>query len=46
MPEGCKFCTRCVLVEERCKMDEPPLVEILPDHFVRCFVVADGGNNG
>ena len=46
MPEGCKFCTRCDLVEERCKTDEPPLVEILPDHFVRCFVVADGESNG
>jgi peptide/nickel transport system ATP-binding protein len=46
MPEGCKFCTRCDLVEERCKTDEPPLVEISPDHFVRCFVVADGENNG
>jgi oligopeptide/dipeptide ABC transporter ATP-binding protein len=46
MPEGCKFCTRCDLVEERCKTDEPPLVEISPDHFVRCFVVADGESNG
>jgi peptide/nickel transport system ATP-binding protein len=46
MPEGCKFCTRCDLVEERCKTDEPPLVEISPDHFVRCFVVVDGESNG
>ena len=42
LPEGCKFCTRCDLVEERCHTDEPPLVELSPDHFVRCHVVAEG----
>ena len=46
MPQGCKFCTRCDLVEDRCKTDEPALVEISPDHFVRCFVVADRESNG
>ena len=45
MPEGCMFCTRCDLVEARCKTDEPALVEISPDHFVRCFVVADRESN-
>ena len=43
MPSGCKFCTRCDWVEERCNTDEPPLKEIDPNHFVRCHVVAEGG---
>ena len=43
LPVGCKFCTRCDLVEERCHTDEPPLVELLPDHFVRCHVIVEGG---
>ena len=45
LPEGCKFCTRCDLVEDRCHTDEPPLVELSPDHFVRCHVIAEGGSN-
>ena len=45
LPEGCKFCTRCDLVEDRCHTDEPPLVELSPNHFVRCHVIAEGGSN-
>lgn len=45
LPMGCKFCTRCDLVEERCHTDEPPLVELLKNHFVRCHVVAEGVQN-
>jgi oligopeptide/dipeptide ABC transporter ATP-binding protein len=41
MPDGCKFCTRCDLRLEKCDTEEPPLVEIRPNHFIRCFVVAD-----
>lgn len=39
MPEGCKFCTRCDVKLDICDKDEPPLIEIRPDHFVRCHVV-------
>ncbi|MBT7043358.1 MAG: ABC transporter ATP-binding protein [Candidatus Marinimicrobia bacterium] len=42
MPVGCKFCTRCDLVEDRCHTEEPELVEMADGHFVRCHVVADG----
>ena len=42
MPIGCKFCTRCDLVEDRCHTDEPELVEMAEGHFVRCHIVADG----
>lgn len=42
MPVGCKFCTRCDLVEDRCHTEEPSLVEIREGHFVRCHSVEDG----
>jgi oligopeptide/dipeptide ABC transporter ATP-binding protein len=41
-PPGCKFAPRCkVRVEhncQRCVDEEPPLVEIVPGHKVRCWV--------
>ena len=36
MPNGCKFCTRCDFVEEKCKETEPELIEMKDGHFVRC----------
>lgn len=36
MPIGCKFCTRCDFVEEKCKETEPELIEMKDGHFVRC----------
>ncbi len=42
LPRGCKFCTRCELVEDRCHTEEPLLVELSKNHFVRCHVVAEG----
>jgi oligopeptide/dipeptide ABC transporter ATP-binding protein len=39
LPRGCKFCTRCSRAIERCFTEEPPLVEITADHFVRCHLV-------
>ncbi len=38
-PVGCKFCTRCTRKIDKCETVEPPLVEITPNHFVRCHVV-------
>ena len=38
-PEGCKFCSRCPKVMDRCMTDEPPLREISPDHYVRCHLL-------
>ncbi|MDR3210230.1 MAG: ABC transporter ATP-binding protein [Oscillospiraceae bacterium] len=35
-PEQCKFCTRCAHVTPRCLEGIPPLVEVLPDHWVAC----------
>ncbi len=38
-PPGCRFCSRCELVEERCRVEEPPLVEVAPGRQVRCHLV-------
>ncbi len=37
LPEGCKFAPRCKYCTEKCKTEEPKLVEVEPGHFVRCF---------
>jgi oligopeptide/dipeptide ABC transporter ATP-binding protein len=37
-PLGCRFYTRCQDVMEGCKEDEPPLLEIEPNHFVACHL--------
>ena len=34
---GCSFEDRCFLKVPHCKMEEPKLREILPDHWVSCF---------
>jgi len=35
-PSGCKFHTRCPFAKDTCRKEEPPLVEIRKEHFVRC----------
>ncbi|NQV14742.1 ABC transporter ATP-binding protein [bacterium] len=41
LPIGCKYCTRCIVKLDKCDTEEPPLQEVSPNHFVRCFVVQD-----
>ncbi len=41
-PIGCKFCTRCTEKLDICDTQEPDLVEIGPEHFVRCHLVKPG----
>ncbi len=36
-PTGCRFHPRCEFAEERCKEEEPEMVEVLPNHYSRCF---------
>jgi peptide/nickel transport system ATP-binding protein len=35
-PSGCRFQTRCPLVQDRCRVEPPPLEEKAPGHFVAC----------
>ena len=37
LPKGCKFAPRCKYCTERCLEEEPELVEVEPNHTVRCF---------
>jgi len=40
-PSGCKFCSRCPDVFERCKVEEPELIEVRPGRMVRCHLTED-----
>ncbi|MGE0658497.1 MAG: ABC transporter ATP-binding protein [Reyranellaceae bacterium] len=37
---GCAFATRCTLATDRCRAEEPPLVEHELGHFAACWAVA------
>jgi oligopeptide/dipeptide ABC transporter ATP-binding protein len=37
-PPGCRFQTRCKEVMSVCEVDEPPLIEVKPGHFVSCHL--------
>jgi len=39
-PKGCRFWPRCSHAEKKCRVEEPPIVESSPGHFVRCFMEA------
>jgi len=38
LPSGCVFHPRCFRAEERCKVEEPPMVKIDENHLVRCHL--------
>ena len=40
-PSGCRYNTRCPVVEERCKKEIPVLHEIAPGHGVRCHLAEE-----
>lgn len=37
LPKGCRFSTRCEHATEKCINEKPELVEVEPNHLVRCF---------
>jgi oligopeptide/dipeptide ABC transporter ATP-binding protein len=36
-PVGCKYSTRCPLVDEKCRQQEPDLIEVEPGHLSACW---------
>ena len=38
LPGGCRFWPRCTLAFDRCRREEPQLLETRDAHFVRCFL--------
>jgi oligopeptide/dipeptide ABC transporter ATP-binding protein len=37
-PKGCRFHPRCPAAIEKCSQEEPQFKELLPDHWVACWV--------
>ncbi len=37
-PPGCRFWPRCPYVRDRCRREEPPLVDVGNDHLVSCWL--------
>jgi peptide/nickel transport system ATP-binding protein len=35
-PSGCRFHPRCAIARENCSVEEPPLRELRPGHFIAC----------
>ena len=44
IPKGCIFADRCPYVMSRCS-DEPPVVEIGPEHSAKCWLCAPSGRH-
>jgi peptide/nickel transport system ATP-binding protein/oligopeptide transport system ATP-binding protein len=38
-PSGCRFHPRCPVAMEHCAAEEPPFIEVSPDHWVACWRV-------
>jgi oligopeptide/dipeptide ABC transporter, ATP-binding protein, C-terminal domain len=37
MPKGCRFAPRCPFADGRCDAEPPPLTELSPGHWTRCW---------
>jgi peptide/nickel transport system ATP-binding protein len=37
LPTGCRFAPRCARSDDKCAQDEPPLLAIDDDHYVKCW---------
>jgi len=41
-PKGCKLHPRCPYVMEKCRSEEPPLINVGGNHRVRCWLISVG----
>jgi len=41
-PKGCRFHTRCPMVFDKCKEDEPPDFEVAANRFSKCWLATAG----
>lgn len=46
IPQGCHFCTRCPYTDDKCRSEEPPLVEVEGRHKVKCWKYVNSQKNG
>ena len=37
-PPGCRFSPRCPYVMDVCRKEEPPMIEVEKDHYVKCWL--------
>ncbi|MCR6477935.1 ABC transporter ATP-binding protein [Variovorax sp. ZS18.2.2] len=37
LPPGCSFAERCTLASDACRAAQPPVIELAPNHRVRCI---------
>jgi len=44
-PVGCRFWPRCSSAKKICSAEEPPLIDVGRNHFVRCFLYTEEGAN-
>jgi peptide/nickel transport system ATP-binding protein len=41
-PSGCRFHPRCPLAMDRCKTEDPALIELTPGHRAACHLLTEG----
>jgi peptide/nickel transport system ATP-binding protein len=45
-PPGCRFAPRCSFAKERCRVAQPPVVELGAGHFVACWKAMEDAEYG
>ncbi|RKX24670.1 MAG: peptide ABC transporter ATP-binding protein [Candidatus Zixiibacteriota bacterium] len=43
LPKGCPFAARCSFTVDKCRVDNPHLEEISPEHKIACWIDVDTG---
>ncbi len=45
LPKGCKFAPRCKFATDKCRNEEPPLVQVETNQAIRCFYPIKGAHH-